>query len=572
MPEYIRKRFGERLVEDGHITQEQFDLALKKHQETKVPLRHVLVDMGFITEDRMMEFTAGVLGIPVFRDLLTKITDPDIIKVIPEKICRQYNLIPLYKKGSILTIAMSDPFDVFAIDDLQTMTKCKVETVLSKREEILTTLGVFFEEKEKMDEIVKGMAQEAEELEIIRETREEENVKSDDVEAVDAPIIRLVNTVITQAIKQRASDVHVEPDEKGLRIRYRIDGILRETMTPPRRLQAPITSRIKIMAGMDISIKREPQDGRFKIRAENKNIDVRISTIPTIYGEKIVMRLLDKSFIKMGMLDCGLSADQLSRFKDLIGRPYGIILVTGPTGSGKTTTLYLTLQSINSPDRNVITIEDPVEYDLEGINQIQVNVKAGITFAKGLRSILRQDPDVIMVGEMRDLETADVAVRASLTGHLVFSTLHTNDAASSIIRMIDMGVAPYLVTSSVSCVLAQRLVRTVCPKCKESYNPPQEILEAAGLKGSPQEYTFQRGKGCEECGQTGYLGRTGLFELMVVDKELRQMIHEKRSTDELRAAAQKTGMKLLWEDGLQKVLDGRTTIEELKRVTFSEGE
>ncbi len=571
MPAFIRKRFGERLVEEGQITAEQFEIALKKHQETKVPLRQILVDLGFITEDRIMEFTAKVLGITIVKDLFSKINDPEVIKIIPEKTCRQYFVMPLHKTGNVLTIAMADPFDVFILDDLHALTKCKIETVLCKKEDIINTLSIFFEEKENIEEIVKGMTQEAEELEIIRETREEETTKSD-VEAVDAPIIRLVNTIITQAIKQRASDIHVEPDEKGLRIRYRVDGILRETMSPPKRLQAPITSRIKIMAEMDISVKRQPQDGRFKIRVDNKNIDVRISSVPTIYGEKLVMRLLDKGFINMGLLECGLSESCLARFNEMISRPYGIILVTGPTGSGKTTTLYLALQTLNSPDKNIITIEEPVEYDLEGINQIPVNNKAGITFAKGLRSILRQDPDVIMVGEMRDLETADVAVRAALTGHLVFSTLHTNDASSSIIRLIDMGIAPYLVTSSVCCVLAQRLVRTICDKCREPYVPTQEVLDSAGLKKSPQEITLFRGAGCEECGQTGFRGRTGLFELMVVDKELRQIIHDGKSADIVRASAQKAGMKSLWDDGLDKVLQGRTTIDELKRVTFSEGE
>ncbi len=571
MPTYIRKRFGERLVEEGLITAEQFDLALKKHQETKVLLRQILVDMGFITEDKLLEFTAKVMGIPIVKDLISKITDPQIVKIVPEKICRQNFVLPLYKTANVLTIAMFDPFDVFVLDDLQALTKCKIQSVLSKKEDILNTLSVFYEEKENIEEIVKGMTQEAEELEIIRETREEENEKID-VQAVDAPIIRLVNTIITQAIKQRASDIHVEPDEKGLRIRYRIDGILRETMSPPKRLAAPIISRIKIMAQMDISIKRQAQDGRFKIRVENKNIDVRISSVPIIYGEKLVMRLLDKSFIKMGLMDCGLSQSCLDRFSDLINRPYGIILVTGPTGSGKTTTLYLALQTLNSPDKNIITIEEPVEYDLEGVNQIPVNNKAGITFAKGLRSILRQDPDVIMVGEMRDLETADVAVRAALTGHLVFSTLHTNDACSSIIRLIDMGVASYLVTSSICCVLAQRLVRTICDKCKEPYTPTQEMLDSAGIKSAPSQVTLYRGKGCEDCGQTGFRGRTGLFELMVVDKELRQLIHEGKSVDVLRSSSQKSGMKFLWDDGLEKVLQGRTTIDELKRVTFLEGE
>jgi type II secretory ATPase GspE/PulE/Tfp pilus assembly ATPase PilB-like protein len=325
------------------------------------------------------------------------------------------------------------------------------------------------------------------------------------------------------------------------------------------------------MAGMDISIKRAPQDGRFKIRIDNKDIDIRVSSVPTIYGEKIVMRLLDQSNIHIGMAECGLNKECLNRFQELINRPYGIILVTGPTGSGKTTTLYLALQTINSPDKNIVTIEEPVEYDLEGINQISVNVKAGVTFANGLRSILRQDPDVIMVGEMRDLETADVAVRAALTGHLVFSTLHTNDAPSSVARMIDMGVPPYLVTSSVCCVLAQRLIRTVCPHCKEIYIPEPKDLAQTGLTVESADFSFVRGKGCEQCKNSGYLGRTGIFELMVVDKDLRGLIHAGKPGDEIRESAKKSGMRMLWEDGLDKVKQGITTIDELKRVTFAEG-
>ena len=557
---------GERLVEEGLITQAQFDQALKKHWDTGLSFRQVIVEMGFINEDRLLEFTAKVLEIPFVRDVIGQVGDPEVFKIFSEKVCRQYSIMPLYLRGKVLNVAMADPFDVFAVDDLEAISKCRIDTLLAKKADIVKAIDRFYKAQEALEEIVKGI-EEDDDLEIVKEAKDDE-VDAEPFEQVDAPIIRLVNTMITQAIKEKASDIHVEPEENGLRIRYRVDGILRDTMMPPKRLQAAITSRIKIMSGMDISIKRNPQDGRFKLRVENRDFDVRISTIPTIYGEKVVMRLLDQNSIKMGLPEAGFGDDTYKKFREIIERPYGIILVTGPTGSGKTTTLYLALQAINSPDKNIITIEEPVEYDLERVNQIPVNVKAGLTFAKGLRSILRQDPDVIMVGEMRDLETADVAVRAALTGHLVFSTLHTNDAISAVARMIDMGVPPYLVTSSVCCVLAQRLVRLVCTKCKESYTPSADLLEEAQLGAS--DHVFYRGKGCEHCGQTGFRGRSGIFELMVLDKDLRNMIHENESGDRIKQVAQKNGMKLLWEDGLDKVRKGLTTLEELKRVAFTE--
>ncbi|MBL7170463.1 MAG: Flp pilus assembly complex ATPase component TadA [Candidatus Omnitrophica bacterium] len=569
---FTRKRLGERLVEEGLITEEQFQIALKKHQESKVILRQILIDMGFITEERLMEFIGVSLGIPFMKDLAMKIIDPEVIKIIPEKTCRQYLVMPLFKFENVLTVAMADPFDVFVIDDLHSMAKYKIEPVSGKRDEIIKVIDRFYGSKGLLEEMVKGMSKEAEELEIIKEKKEEAVTEEELAGADKAPIIGLVDTMITQAIKERASDIHIEPDEEKLRIRYRVDGILRETMVSPKRLQASITSRIKIMASMDIATKRTPQDGRFKIRLGKKDIDVRVSCMPTVYGEKVVMRLLDQTSILINMEELGFNKECLHQFEELIKRTYGIILVTGPTGSGKTTTLYVALHTINSPDKNIITIEEPVEYNLEGVNQIPVNVKAGVTFAKGLRSILRQDPDVIMVGEMRDLETAEIAVRAALTGHLVFSTLHTNDASSSIVRMVDMGVPSYLVSSSVGAVLAQRLVRTICLKCKEPFQPSQDMLEEARLEGNPRDYTFYRGKGCENCGKTGYQGRIGLFELMVVDKKLRSLIHTGKSIDTIKEAAQKAGMRILWEDGIEKVLKGITTLEEVKRAAFMEEE
>jgi len=568
MSEFIRRDLGQKLIDAALITQEQYEIGMKKHSENQVPLRNILVEMGFVTEENLMAFLGESIGMPFIRNLFNKITDPTVINFIPEKTCRQYMAMPLFKTGEVLTIAMGDPFDVFAIDDLQSIAKCKVEAVLSKKDEIVNVIDSYYGSKDPLHDIVSGMEKD-EALEIIQDD-DSRVVSEEQTEVVDAPIIRLVNTMISQAIKDRASDIHVEPEEKKLGIRYRIDGVLRETMVPPKRLQPAIISRIKIMAGMDISTKRTPQDGRFKIRVEKKDIDIRISTIPTIYGEKVVMRLLDQTSVCSNLEDIGFNKDTCKQFRDLIDRPYGIILVTGPTGSGKTTTLYYALQEINSPEKNIVTIEEPVEYELEGINQISVNVKAGVTFAEGLKSILRQDPDVIMVGEVRDLETANIAVRAALTGHLVFSTLHTNDAASSIARLIDMGVPPYLVTSSVSCILAQRLVRKVCEKCKEPFTPTPEMLSELDLDGTAEGYTFYKGKGCEDCAQTGYFGRIGVFEFMVIDKELRNLIHTGCSGDDIKVAAQKTGMKLLWEDGKEKIKKGVTTIEELKRVTFME--
>ncbi|HLF17548.1 MAG TPA: ATPase, T2SS/T4P/T4SS family [Candidatus Omnitrophota bacterium] len=570
---YKRIRLGERLVEEGLITQEQFDVALKKHQETKMVLRQVLVDMGFITEEKLIHFMSECLHVPVARELSSLILDPGVIKLIPENHCRQYMVMPLSKEGDTLQVAMADPFDVFAIDDIEGMAKSKIEVVLCRKEEILRAIDKFYHGKERLHQAVTSMAQEADRIESKRQTKVKKvEPKEQIIETDQAPIIKMVNTMITEAVKARASDIHIEPEEEVLRVRYRVDGGLREAMTPPKHLQEIIISRIKIMAGIDISIKRTPQDGRFKMNVEEKEVDVRVSTVPTTYGETVVMRLLDPSVILKDLKNSGFGDDVYTKFRELIERPFGIVLVTGPTGSGKSTTLYLALQTINTADKNIITIEEPVEYEIKGVNQIAVNVKAGVTFAKGLRSILRQDPDVIMVGEMRDTETADIAVRAALTGHLVFSTLHTNDAASSIVRLVDMGIPLYLVISSVCGILAQRLVRMICPKCKESYQPTPEELKRARLEDATKTYTFYRGKGCDACGKTGYYGRIGIFELMVLNKELRSVIQAGKSSDEIQEAARKAGMKLLWEDGMEKALQGLTTLEEVNKVTFIEAE
>ncbi|MFC1808977.1 GspE/PulE family protein [Candidatus Omnitrophota bacterium] len=575
MPEFIRKRLGERLVEEGYVTEDQFQRALAQHKETKVSVRQALMDMGFITEDRLMEFMASFLDIPFIGNLAEKVTDPEVVTIIPEETCSEHAVMALFKLDKVLTVAMADPFDVFTIDHIHNLTQCQIEPMLAKREEILDAIERFFGKKDVLKEVVDGVAKEVEELEIIKAhagggAPEDHGAGPSIVVVEEGPIIRLVNSMIIQAVTEQASDIHVEADATRVRIRYRVDGMLNQAMLLPKHLQVYIISRIKIMAGMDISVKRAAQDGRFGIKIKGKSIDVRVSSVPTIYDEKVVMRLLDQTSIHVTLDQLGFKGKYLDQFNELIRMPHGIVLISGPTGSGKTTTLYVVLQSINDPHKNIITIEDPVEYNVGGVNQIQVNVKAGVTFAAGLRSILRQDPDVIMVGEMRDLETAQISVRAALTGHLVFSTIHTNDAASSIVRMVDMGLEPYLVSASVYGVIAQRLVRMICPNCKEPYKPSDLLMDELHLSGSATEYVFYRGKGCEQCHHQGYKGRTTIVELMLIDNDLRQLIHTNASSFKIREAAQKAGMKTLWDDGVEKALASLTTIDEVRKASFME--
>ncbi|MBU0467451.1 MAG: GspE/PulE family protein, partial [Candidatus Omnitrophica bacterium] len=504
-------------------------------------------------------------------DFLDKIVEPQIIQMIPENICRNNNVMPLFKVMDMLIVAMVNPLDKSLIDDLKMVTGCQIDGILVKKDELVKIIDMFYGRVDGSIEIVKRIVDDEEELFLVNEKKETEaSLKATDT--VDAPIIRIVNAIIRQAIKKGARDIHFEPDEDNLRVKYCIDGVLRDALVMTKSLQPAIISRIKIMASFDISIKRTPQDGRFKVNAYNKDFDVRVSTVPSIFGEKIVMRLLDQMRIKLGLKDLGFSNDCYQKFTELIKSPYGIILVTGPTGSGKTTTLYLALQAIKSSKLKIITIEDPVECGLEGISQTTVNVKSGETFAESLISVLQQEPDVIMVGEMTDLETIDIAVRAALTNHLVFSTIPSNDTASSIARMIDVGIQPYLVTSSVSCVLAQRLVRVICLDCREKYSMSESEFQVSGLDGQPEDYTFFRGAGCDQCSGSGYLGRIGIFELMIIDKELRGLIQSGKSSEMIRYSAQKAGMKTLWEDGLEKVQKGITTFEELKKVTLKTDE
>ena len=565
MLENVKKIVGERLIKSGIVDQDQYLLALERQKDTGVCLKQILVDLGYISEAELADYKWASFNIPFMEDVLDKVVDPQIIQMIPEAICRNNNVMPLFKVMDVLIIAMLNPLDKSLIDDLKMVTGCQIDGVLVKKEELVKSIDMFYGKADGSSKIVKRMVDDEEELFLIKENKEtESSLKT--TTTLDAPVIRIVNAIISQAIKKGASEIHFDPDEDILRVKYRIDGVLRDAMITTRSLQPSIISRIKIMASFDISVKRTPQEGKFKVNSYNKDFDVRVLTVPAIYGEKIVMRLLDQISIKLGLKDLGFTKECYEKFTELIKSPYGIIFVTGPTGSGKTTTLYLALQEIHSYKRNIITIEDPIECVLDGIDQIEVNAKAGETFAENLTSVLEQEPDVIMVGEISDLETADIAVRAALTNHLVFSTLSSRDTPGAIARMIDIGIQPYLVTSSIICILTQRLVRVICLDCREKYIMSESEFKESGLVGQKGEYTFFKGAGCSQCSGSGYRGKTGIFELMIIDKELRGLIQSGKSAEMIMYAARRAGMKTLWEDGIEKVKKGITTFEELKRT------
>ncbi len=542
----------ELLLKQGLITPEQLEKAKEEVRRTGIKLEQALEKLEFINEEDIARAKADFLGVP-YMDLTDYIIDTELIKLISENLAKKYKVVPLFKIADTMTVAMVDPRNIDVLDQISKTTGiANIDTVLVSEKGIQKILDSYYEVAGSVEEIVKSV--------------DKEEFKKDSSEiAVEPPIIKLVNIMMLEAARQRASDIHIEPEEDMVRVRYRIDGILHEVHTLPKKLQNAVISRIKILSDMDIAESRRPQDGKARLRLEDKDIDIRISTFPTVHGENVVMRLLDKSAILFGLKDLGFSQSNLDVFAKLILQPNGIILVTGPTGSGKTTTLYAALTTVSSIEKNIITIEDPVEYELPLIRQTQVNPKAGVTFAAGLRSILRQDPDVILVGEIRDKETAEVAIQAALTGHLVLSTLHTNDAPSALTRLIDMGIEPFLVSSSLIGILAQRLVRTICEKCKEEYIPSSAVLKELSIQ---EKTKFYRGKGCSNCKNTGYVGRIGIFELLVMNEETRKMIEEKKSADQIKKkAVENQGMKTLREDGLEKARKGITSIEEVLRVT-----
>jgi len=556
---------GESLVEEGILTAEQLKKAQGEEKQSGLRLRKVLVRMGLIAEEDLVAFLSTKLAIPHI-ELENYLIDNPVIDLVPEELARKHELIPVLKIGNRLTCAMVDPWNVFALDELRLKTGLIIEPAVATETEIRKALDQYYGAKGTMEDILKSI--DPQKFGGVPKDKDM-NVKELQDAVKEPVVIKLVNLIILKAIREGASDIHIEPEGESLKLRFRVDGILHEEPSPPKYLQSFLISRVKILANLDIAERRIPQDGRFSIKIENREIDIRVSSVPTIHGENVVMRLLDATNAVLKLTELGFSKDVYERYQKLVQRPHGILLVTGPTGSGKTTTLYGSLDKINTVERNIITVEDPVEYRLTGIRQIQVNPKVNLTFANGLRSILRQDPDVIMVGEIRDFETADIATHAALTGHLVFSTLHTNDAAGSVMRLVDLGVEPFLVASSLTGVLAQRLVRKICVDCKEAYTPSWEVLKDIGLEASEKDskFKFYRGKGCARCLNSGYKGRIAIFELLVSDEKIRNLIVSKAPLEELKKAARSGGMANLKDDGIRKIAEGITTIEEVLRVT-----
>ncbi len=566
---FITDKIGQQLVKENKLTAEQLKDAIHIHRQTGEKLQDVLITNGSISEDDFLDIQSKIWGIPRAH-LESSLVDKSIINTIPLSMAKKYRVVPIVKIDKELTVAMSNPLDVYAIDAIQYYTKCKLLVSLASDKEIDRAIDKYYSLKDSMDQVVAGIHEEESDNNISGEEIEEDDISGLSIteDSDESSVIKLVNLIILQSIKDQASDIHFEPDEKEFRVRNRIDGILHEMFTPPKSLQANIISRIKILSDMDVSERRVPQDGRFSLKYGKKEIDIRASILPTVEGEKAVLRILDKSNTILTLEDMGFSPADLEKWLDILNRTEGIILITGPTGSGKTTTLYAVLNRLNSKEKNIVTVENPVEYKLNLINQVNVNPKAGLTFASGLRSILRQDPDIIMIGEIRDGETAEIAIRSALTGHLVLSTLHTNDAPSSVARLIDMGLEPFLVESSLIAILAQRLVRKLCPKCAQEIKLDDKIVARLNVPEWLQLDKVYRGSGCPECNYSGYHRRTAIHELLIIDESIRKSIISGASTDEIRSVARKNGMRTLKEDGLLKVSKQLTTVEEVLRVTF----
>jgi type IV pilus assembly protein PilB len=567
-------RLGEILLKESLITQDQLDKALEFQRSNGGKLGSCLTKMGYITDDDITGVLSRQYGVPSINLKYYEI-DPNVIKLIPQDTALRYQVVPLSRVGSVLTIAMTDPNNVFAMDDIKFMTGFNVEPVVASESAIGEAIGRFYgggnASHEELSNLMKDLVDEDQELELAAE-EQELDAASLEKAAEEAPIIKLVNLILTDSVKRGASDIHVEPYETEMRVRFRVDGVLQTVMNPPMKLRDAITSRMKIMAKLDIAEKRLPQDGRIMIKykadGKKKELDFRVSTVPTLYGEKIVLRLLDKENLRLDMTKLGFEPESLKKFERNILKPYGMVLVTGPTGSGKTNTLYSSVARLNQVDTNIMTAEDPVEFQLSGINQVQMKEQIGLNFAAALRAFLRQDPNIILVGEIRDFETAEIGVKAALTGHLVLSTLHTNDAPSTISRLMNMGIEPFLVATSVNLICAQRLVRRICVNCKEELEVPEQALIDAGYTAEEVKTTkIYHGKGCTTCNKNGYKGRTGLYEVMEINDELRELILVGASALELKKKAIEQGMITLRRSGLIKVALGQTTMEEVLRET-----
>jgi len=554
----VPKRLGDILIDAKLITPAQLESALEVKKASGSRLGEVLVGLGLVADVDIAQALARQLNVPYVSPEEIAV-DPEVAKIISEQSARRYWAVPIAKEGNVITVAMSDPLNVFALDDISLLTGAEVRPVVTTDRGVEKAIQIGYQQ-DLIPPPEAGAPRPGDELETfrLREMVEE------------APIVRLVNQIIDRAMDERASDIHIEPLEESVRVRYRIDGMLREVMTIPKANHAATVSRIKIMASLDISERRVPQDGRIRIKDQGRDADLRVSTLPTIHGEKVVIRILDKTRTVNSLDEIGFLPDTLERFRPMIRRPHGMVLITGPTGSGKTTTLTAILRELNSETHNIITIEDPVEYEVPGVNQINVNERAGLTFASGLRSILRQDPNIIMVGEIRDAETADIAIRSALTGHLVLSTLHTNDAAGTITRLIDMGVEPFLLSSSIIGVVAQRLARILCQRCKEPYElaPDDPYRGPARFPEGPVK--LFRAKGCPECNRTGYRGRVAIFELMPVTASIRELINKRAPAPVLHEQAVREGMRTLLQDGVEEAMRGQTSLEEVFRVAYTE--
>jgi type IV pilus assembly protein PilB len=560
-----RRRLGDLLIDVGLVSKEQLEMALEEQKKSGEKLGEVLVGKGFVTEQNIIQVLEFQLGIPHV-DLDKYQINSASVNLISESIAKRHGIIPINHQNDVITLAMSDPMNVFAIDDVKIYTGMEVQPVIVSMEAVKKAIGKYYGSQQALKAVEEFKKEKSVSIGI---TNSEADEKQNE-EINNAPAVKLVNSIFEQALRSRASDIHIEPFEKYLKVRFRIDGKLYEIMRAEVDIVSAISSRIKIIGGMNIAEKRAPQDGRITITIADKVLDLRVSILPTVYGEKIVLRVVDKKSFVIKKEELGFTKSDQTLFENMLKNPHGIILVTGPTGSGKSTTLYSAINEINSPDINIITIEDPVEALIEGVNQVNINSKSGLTFAAGLRSVLRQDPNVIMIGEIRDNETAEIAVRAAITGHLVLSTLHTNDAPGAILRLIDMGIEPFLASSSIVGVIAQRLIRMICKNCKVEYKPKPDELEFLRVK-SPDDVKLFRGRGCAVCSGTGYKGRQGIYEVMMITKTHREMINRDCAEEELRQVSIDIGgMITLSENARTRVLDGSTTLEEMIRVTYSE--
>ncbi len=559
----MQDTLNQRLIETKKIAKNHVTDAERLAKSNGGSVAVNLVKVGAISQDELNEFLQKFYSVPVV-DIATVDVDPAVIRLIPADVASRFQVVPYKRNGRKLTVVMANPSNIFALDDIKFITGCEVETCVAPDDAVKKAIDRFYDSAESLASVMKQFD---DDLEIV-EDAEEEGVNLSDITAEEAPVVKLVNSLLADAIRKGASDVHVEPFERAMRVRFRIDGELYEMMSPPTRLKSAMISRLKIMAEMDIAERRIPQDGRIRLRMLNKNIDLRVSTLPTIFGEKVVMRILDKSNLNIDLTKLGFDAESLKKLIKAVEMPFGMVLVTGPTGSGKTTTLYSALSKVNKTNVNILTAEDPVEYNLDGISQVNVHEEIGLTFAAALRSFLRQDPNIIMVGEIRDIETASIAVKAALTGHLVLSTLHTNDAPSTLNRLVDMGVEPFLVASSVNVIMAQRLIRRICKNCKQATVLHPEVIEELGLsEDEAHDMVVQEGTGCVECNNTGYKGREGVYEVLPVSPGVRDMILDRAPTSEIRSLAIQEGMLTLRAHGLIKLKQGITTAEEILKET-----